>query len=103
MGLSVFSSRFDKESLEKNPDPGLPHSYEPERPVPLDKVTTLGFLYWPIGTEGWESEVDRIAHEREYKLRDVIHVTKEELGNQYEDTLKYYFAEFVVPPTLCNF
>jgi hypothetical protein len=102
LDLSAFPVRFDEESFERNPDPGLSHSHEPERPVPLDEVARLGFLHWPIGTEGWEPEVDRIADGREYKLRDVIHVTREELGDKYEDALKHYFAEFVFSPTLCN-
>ena len=43
-----------------------------------------------------DEKINEIARERGYKNRDTIHVTKEGLGELYEEKLKMFFAEYVV-------
>jgi 1,2-dihydroxy-3-keto-5-methylthiopentene dioxygenase len=93
--LSLFSIRFDEESFAKNPDQRLPHSYQPERPASIDELKKLGVLYWSIPTDKWEPDIDRVAKERDYKNRDRLNVSKEGLGDQYEEKLKTFFSELV--------
>lgn len=63
----------------------------------VDEATlkALGVLYWHIPLEGNEERIEDIARERDYKNRDIINVTKEGLGDQYEAKLKMFFAEYV--------
>jgi cupin superfamily acireductone dioxygenase involved in methionine salvage len=39
--------------------------------------------------------IDLLAGERGYKNRDIIDVSKESMGDQYEARLKIFFDEFV--------
>ena len=79
-------------------DQRLPHdSLEPVSPSTL---TSLGVLYWhvplnPLKPDD-DEKINEIARERGYKNRDTIHVTKEGLGELYEEKLKMFFAEYVV-------
>ena len=61
--------------------------------VPEETLKDLGVLYWHVPLEGNEAAIDEIARERDYKNRDVINVTKEGLGDAYEEKLKIFFAE----------
>ena len=66
------------------------------RPVSADHLKTLGVLHWQVplaGEGGWEPRIDAIAAERQYKNRDIINVTKEGLGDAYEEKLKIFFTE----------
>jgi 1,2-dihydroxy-3-keto-5-methylthiopentene dioxygenase len=70
-------------------------------PVSIDKLEAIGARYWriPIDDEGkWESAVNEVAHERGYKNRDTINVTKEGLGDAYEPKLKMFYEECVILP-----
>lgn len=68
------------------------------------QLARLGVLYWHIpvpdpndsnATNANIERIDAIARERDYKNRDIINVTKEGLGDQYEAKLKTFFAECV--------
>ena len=79
-------------------DQRLPHdSLEPVSPSTL---TALGVLYWHVPLNPTnpddDEKINEIARERGYKNRDTIHVTKEGLGELYEEKLKMFFAEYVV-------
>jgi len=66
------------------------------RPVDLDHLRKLGVLLWhvPIDDSGvWEADVDKIAEEQGCKSRDIMDVTKEGLGDQFDTMLEKYFAE----------
>ena len=62
-------------------DQRLAHDYVPSRPVSVDALKALGVSYWSIPVEGYESKIDSIAKEREYKNRDTVNVSKEGLGD----------------------
>ncbi|KAI0312940.1 1,2-dihydroxy-3-keto-5-methylthiopentene dioxygenase [Amylostereum chailletii] len=64
--------------------------------VSEEHLKSLNVLHWriPIDIEGgWEPAIDAVAQERSYKNRDTINVTKEGLGDAYEDKLKTFFHE----------
>ena len=61
-------------------DQRLPHDYIPSQPVSSDTLTKLGINFWAIPVDGYEPKLDAIAHERGYKNRDTINVSKEGLG-----------------------
>jgi 1,2-dihydroxy-3-keto-5-methylthiopentene dioxygenase len=74
-------------------DQRLPHDYVPSRPVSLDAIRALGVNHWCIPVEGFEAKIDAMANERGYKNRDVINITKEGLGDAYEDKIRAFFQE----------
>ncbi|KAI0031099.1 1,2-dihydroxy-3-keto-5-methylthiopentene dioxygenase [Vararia minispora EC-137] len=66
------------------------------REVTVSQLEAIGARYWriPIDEEGrWEDKINDVAHERNYKNRDVINVTKEGLGEAYESKLKMFYEE----------
>ncbi|KAH8113092.1 1,2-dihydroxy-3-keto-5-methylthiopentene dioxygenase [Phellopilus nigrolimitatus] len=71
-------------------------AHDSGEPVSEETLTALGVLYWHIPLDNnavAEAQIDAIALERDYKNRDIINVTKEGLGDQYEAKLKMFFAE----------
>ena len=80
-------------------DQRLPH--ETERPVDNANLRKLGILHWTIPLDqdappgGWQSEIDRIVEQEGYRNRDMMNVTKEGLGDQFETKLKMFFEEYV--------
>lgn len=62
-------------------------------PVSAELLQSLGVLYWHIPVDENTEKINVVAREREYRNRDVINVTKEGLGDQYEAKLKIFFAE----------
>ncbi|OXH71593.1 1,2-dihydroxy-3-keto-5-methylthiopentene dioxygenase [Cryptococcus neoformans] len=89
---------------DKPGDQRLPHDTGIDIPEPT--LAKLGVTYQriPIDPEGaWESKIDEFAKERGYKNRDQITVTREGLGEAYEEKIKSFFDECVVPFfTLCS-
>lgn len=78
-------------------DQRLPHDTGIDIPEPT--LAKLGVIYRriPIDSEGvWESKIDEFAKERGYKNRDRITVTREGLGEAYEEKIKSFFDECVV-------
>ncbi|KIJ93954.1 hypothetical protein K443DRAFT_684137 [Laccaria amethystina LaAM-08-1] len=74
-------------------DQRLPHDYVPSRPVSEDTLDKIGVKHWTIPVEGYESKVNVLAQERGYKNRDTINVSKEGLGELYEQKIKGFFEE----------
>ncbi|OWZ45870.1 1,2-dihydroxy-3-keto-5-methylthiopentene dioxygenase 1 [Cryptococcus neoformans c8] len=79
---------------DKPGDQRLPHDTGIDIPEPT--LAKLGVTYQriPIDPEGaWESKIDEFAKERGYKNRDRITVTREGLGEAYEEKIKSFFDE----------
>ena len=79
-------------------DQRLPH--DSERSVDIADLRKIGVLHWTVPLDqgaplGWESEIDRIAEQQGYKNRDMINVSKEGLGDQFETKIKSLFEECV--------
>ncbi|KAG8831198.1 1,2-dihydroxy-3-keto-5-methylthiopentene dioxygenase [Serendipita sp. 399] len=77
-------------------DQRLPHFNPDLPPVGLKQLEDCGVRYWhiPIDSDGnWEQAIDKVAEERSYKNRDIINVSEQGLGDQYEAKLKIFFAE----------
>ncbi|KAF8985943.1 Acireductone dioxygenase ARD family [Cyathus striatus] len=74
-------------------DQRLPHSYDPPRPVSVETLEKINVKYWFIPLEGHLEEVNKIADERGYKNKDTINVSKEGLGEVYEEKIKNFFQE----------
>ncbi|KAJ7154387.1 Acireductone dioxygenase ARD family [Mycena crocata] len=66
-------------------DQRLPHDYS--------TLAALKVSSWTIPVEGYEPRVDEIARERGYKNRDRINVSKEGMGEIYEEKIKGFFQE----------
>ncbi|KAH9840553.1 Acireductone dioxygenase ARD family [Rhodofomes roseus] len=81
--------------MDEDPsDQRLPH--DSGVAVPEEILDKLGVLRWyiPVDAEGkWESQVDVIADERSYRNRDIVFVTKEGMGDQFEANLKKFYHE----------
>ncbi|KIM33350.1 hypothetical protein M408DRAFT_61744 [Serendipita vermifera MAFF 305830] len=77
-------------------DQRLPH-HDPSLPeLSTDQLSAYGLLYQhiPIDTDqNWEQAIDLLAQERSYKNRDIIDISKESMGDQYEAKLKIFFHE----------
>ncbi|AGV14258.1 1,2-dihydroxy-3-keto-5-methylthiopentene dioxygenase, variant [Cryptococcus neoformans var. grubii H99] len=79
---------------DKPGDQRLPHDTGIDIPEPT--LAKLGVTYQriPIDPEGaWESKIDEFAKERGYKNRDRITVTREGLGEAYEEKIKSFFDD----------
>ncbi|KAJ7347462.1 Acireductone dioxygenase ARD family [Mycena albidolilacea] len=74
-------------------DQRLPHDYVPSRAVEPEKLTSLNVLFWRIPVEGYEDAVNQVAKERGYKNRDTINVSKEGMGDIYEEKIRGFFEE----------
>ncbi|KAI5475444.1 amidase family protein [Pseudohyphozyma bogoriensis] len=71
-------------------DQRAPHNSGDSAPVDLDVLEQLG-LVPRAGID--EDEVSRIAKQRDYKNQDEIKVSREGLGELYEEKLKGFFRE----------
>ncbi|KAF9977474.1 1,2-dihydroxy-3-keto-5-methylthiopentene dioxygenase [Actinomortierella ambigua] len=71
----------------------LPHELSPSVPVSLEELAETGVLYWRLHEDDFEAQIDKICLERNYKNRDQITVSKEGLGDVYEEKLKIFFTE----------
>ena len=77
-------------------DQRLPH--DSLEPVSEEYLATLHILHWTIDRDdNWEEKINAIARERSYKNRDEINISKEGLGDAYEEKLKNFFREYVNP------
>jgi 1,2-dihydroxy-3-keto-5-methylthiopentene dioxygenase len=78
-------------------DQGLPH--DSGIPVSNAALASIGVLVWnvpiPTSVASDFAQVDTIARERDYKTIDVMAVTKEALGELYEEKLKIFYSESV--------
>jgi 1,2-dihydroxy-3-keto-5-methylthiopentene dioxygenase len=74
-------------------DQRLPHDYVPSRAVEPEKLASLNVLFWRIPVEGYEDAVNQVAKERGYNNRDTINVSKEGMGDIYEEKIRGFFEE----------
>ena len=68
--------------------------------VALDRLRKLGLtlLTVPLDTKGgWEPVIDKMATEHGWDNRDIMDVTKEGLGDRFEEMLDKFFTECVRP------
>jgi len=79
-------------------DQRLPH--DSGQPVELDHLRKHGLTLStvPLDTEGgWEPVIDKMANEHGWDNRDTMDVTKEGLGDHFEEMLDKFFTECVTP------
>ncbi|KAF5322341.1 hypothetical protein D9619_002202 [Psilocybe cf. subviscida] len=74
-------------------DQRRPHDYVPSRPVSREILEKLNVKYWTIPVEGHAPKIDALALEQGYKNRDMINVSREGLGEIYEQKMKTFFEE----------
>jgi hypothetical protein len=74
-------------------DQRLPH--DSGTPVSDHILKSLGLLHWYIPTSE-QNQVDTIAEERDHKNKDTMNVTKQGLGDLFEEKLKSYYQEYAL-------
>lgn len=62
-------------------DQRLLHDCVPSKPVSKETLDSINVKYWTIPVEGYETKIDAIAKERNYKNRDQINVSKAAMGD----------------------
>jgi 1,2-dihydroxy-3-keto-5-methylthiopentene dioxygenase len=62
-------------------DQRLPHDCVPSKPVSNQALDSLDIKYWTIPVDGYETKIDAIAKERNYKNRDMLTVSKSAMGD----------------------
>ncbi|KAG2142244.1 Acireductone dioxygenase ARD family [Suillus bovinus] len=75
-------------------DQRLPHDSGMD--VSDEILKSIGVLHWhiPIDSEGkYEQEIAAIAKERNYKNHDVVAISKEGLGDEFETKIKNFYHE----------
>ncbi len=75
-------------------------AHDSAQPVELDHLRKHGLTLStvPLDTEGgWEPVVDKIVNEHGWDNRDIMDVTKEGLGDHFEQMLDKFFTECVTP------
>jgi 1,2-dihydroxy-3-keto-5-methylthiopentene dioxygenase len=63
------------------------------RAIDLEYLDRLGLILRTIPLDTWEAEIDKIAEQRGAPIRDIMDVTKEGLGDQFEYMLGKFFEE----------
>ena len=59
----------------------------------------MGVLYWsvPVDAEGkWKQEIEKVAHEREYKNSDIVASSRETMGEKFEGAMAMVWKEYVL-------
>jgi 1,2-dihydroxy-3-keto-5-methylthiopentene dioxygenase len=75
-------------------DQRLPHDSGMD--VSDEILRSIGVLHWriPIDAEGkYEQEIAAIAKERNYKNHDIVAISKEGLGDEFETKIKSFYHE----------
>ncbi|KAF9041804.1 Acireductone dioxygenase [Hymenopellis radicata] len=72
-------------------DPRLPH--DSGRTVSTEMLEALNVQSMFVPVETYEEEVAAIAKQQGYKNHDIISISKEGLGDQYESRIKAFFHE----------
>jgi len=80
--------------LDNEPgDPSLPHDSGQPADGHLNSIN-VKHLYIPIDEENnWKSEIETLKNEEMYSSSDIIEITVEKLGDQYEAKLKGFYEE----------
>ncbi|ERE63924.1 spermine synthase-like protein [Cricetulus griseus] len=70
----------------------MPHSAQPDSPVGLEQLRTLGVLYWKLAADKYENdaELEKIRKERNDSWMEIITICKHTLPN-YEEKIKMFF------------
>ncbi|KII95462.1 hypothetical protein PLICRDRAFT_150198 [Plicaturopsis crispa FD-325 SS-3] len=68
-------------------------AHDSGKEVPRSTLDKIGVKFWDIPVEGHEPKLDAVAAEQGYKNRDLINVSKEGLGDVYEEKIKGFFQE----------
>ncbi|KAJ3867634.1 Acireductone dioxygenase ARD family [Lentinula novae-zelandiae] len=78
-------------------DQRLPHhNLEPSSSVDVETLKRIKVESWNIPVEkGYEEKLDDIAKERAYKNSDVITLSKENLGEDFEEKIKVFYKEHI--------
>ncbi|ESK89713.1 hypothetical protein Moror_16854 [Moniliophthora roreri MCA 2997] len=74
-------------------DQRLPHDCNPSRPVTGTHLKTLNVETFHIPLEGYQEKIDTMAAKRNYRNRDVVNISREGLGEVYEEKIKSFFRE----------
>ncbi|KAF9223259.1 1,2-dihydroxy-3-keto-5-methylthiopentene dioxygenase [Gyrodon lividus] len=76
-------------------DQRLPH--DSGKPVDGNILKSIGVLHWyiPVPADEDYRNVEAIAQERGSMNKDVISITKEGLGDQYQSQLKIFYDEHI--------
>ncbi|KAK0481756.1 ARD/ARD' family-domain-containing protein [Armillaria novae-zelandiae] len=72
-------------------DQRLPHNSA--SPVSLDTLKSMNVLYMNIPVDGYEERLATVAKEGDYKNHDIISISKEGLGDQYNAKIKAFYEE----------
>eukprot|EP00245_Coleochaete_scutata_P001071 TRINITY_DN112_c0_g1_i1.p1 TRINITY_DN112_c0_g1~~TRINITY_DN112_c0_g1_i1.p1 ORF type:complete len:198 (-),score=58.69 TRINITY_DN112_c0_g1_i1:704-1297(-) len=77
-------------------DQRLPHRFEPNQAVSMEKLADLGVLYWKLNADIFETdpELQKIRDDRGYSYQDIITVSPEKLPN-YEAKIKNFYEEHI--------
>jgi len=71
-----------------------PRQRNPEQPVSLEKIASLGVLHWSGITGEDDPELEKIKKERGYSFTDIVHVCPEKLP-AYDEKIKNFFKEHI--------
>ena len=75
-------------------DQRLPH--DSGREASNDVLKSIGVLHWhiPVDETGtYKDEVLKVAKERDYKNHDVIVISKESFGDEFDSRIKNFYHE----------
>ncbi|KAG2050237.1 Acireductone dioxygenase [Suillus hirtellus] len=75
-------------------DQRLPHDSGMD--VSDEVLKSIGVLHWhiPIDAEGkYEQEIAAVAKERSYRNHDIVSISKEGLGDEFETKIKSFYHE----------
>ncbi|KAF9921265.1 1,2-dihydroxy-3-keto-5-methylthiopentene dioxygenase [Modicella reniformis] len=72
-----------------------PHELQPLSPVSIKELEQSGVLYWQLDLDKdkCKEQVDNICKERNYMNRDEITVSKDGLGDLFDQKIKTFFTE----------
>ncbi|KAJ7599251.1 Acireductone dioxygenase ARD family [Mycena floridula] len=72
-------------------DQRLPH--DSSRPVPPAILDSLKVEHQEIPVSDYETQVRAIAEERDYKSQDTVDVSREKLGQSYNEKMSVFYRE----------
>ncbi|KAF9075450.1 Acireductone dioxygenase ARD family [Rhodocollybia butyracea] len=76
-------------------DQRLPHESASQAAVSISTLNSIKVEFWNIPLQGHEEKLNAVAKERGYRNRDVITISKEGLGDEYETKLKAFYKEHI--------
>ncbi|KAF5354362.1 hypothetical protein D9758_010752 [Tetrapyrgos nigripes] len=78
-------------------DQRLPHDSIPSRPVSDESLAAINVHHWriPVDCGDCEEQLNAVAKERGYRNRDTLSISKEGLGDLYEEKIKGFYQEHI--------